>query len=76
LMWDVATQGYCVMPDGSRLEFAPKDWFEVIQWIYDRVDGKPIQAQDVNLQGEPLLTVIVRYADTEHDNPDAAEVDG
>lgn len=30
--------------------FSPRDWYECIKWIFDRVEGKPVQAVDASIR--------------------------
>jgi len=30
--------------------FSPKDWMETVKWIFDRVEGKPVQAVDASVK--------------------------
>lgn len=44
LLWDVATNGEAILPNGDKLSFAPRDWLEVVKFIYTQIDG-PVKAQ-------------------------------
>lgn len=60
LLWSVATTGGAVLPDGRELAVTPKDWLEVVKFIYSQVDGPP--PRDVNVGGQadnPLSIEVV-----------------
>jgi len=30
--------------------FSPRDWYECVKWLFDRVEGKPVQAVDASIR--------------------------
>lgn len=57
------------------MEFSPRDWYEAIRWIYDRVEGKPVQAVDASVKSsiffDGMDTMIM-----EEDDGRSSEMDG
>lgn len=49
LIWQAATEGKIKFPKGQTLEvISIKDWFTIISWLYDRVDGKATENIQIN----------------------------
>lgn len=51
MLWDAATTGEAKLPDGEEvLRFSPKDWLEVVKFLYQHIDGpaKPVQPDGGN----------------------------
>lgn len=56
---ELATTGSAELPGGKRIEVNGDAWFDVVKWIFDRVDGKPTQPADFTTGGEPLTALTV-----------------
>jgi len=41
LIWDLLTTGHTEFPDKTELRLAPKDWLELVRWVYSQIDGPP-----------------------------------
>jgi hypothetical protein len=41
MLWDVVTTGTLKLPDGKTMEAEPKEWFEIVKFIYSQIDGPP-----------------------------------
>jgi hypothetical protein len=55
--------------------FSPRDWYECIKWIFDRVEGKPVQAVDASIRS----SIFFDGYDTmlmEDDSDRSSEMDG
>ena len=57
MLWDIATTGHTIMPDGSTLLLAPEDWVGLVKWIYQHIDGPPKAELDVTSDGNPLIPI-------------------
>ena len=58
LVADVLTTGEATLPNGESLKFSPRDWWHVVEWLHDRLDGKPTQKQEITgADGGPVKTV-------------------
>lgn len=67
LAWEAALSAAVTLPDGTRLEFSPRDWLDLLKWLYTHIDGPPKGELDANLSGE--LRVLVEYADGQTSPP-------
>lgn len=60
-LWELATLGYCKLRDSDgkvqMLEAAPRDWLEVVKFIYRHIDGPPPQELDITSAGESIQLV-------------------
>lgn len=54
-----ATEGRVVLPDGETMELGPKEWIDLLKWIYSHIDGPPRAEIDVTSDGKPLASPIV-----------------
>lgn len=41
LLWEIATTGKARFPDGTELIVGPRDWLEMVKWLYSHIDGPP-----------------------------------
>ncbi len=58
LMAEAATTGKVQFPgDDTPSQIGVKDWYEIVKWIYERVDGKPMQPI-TGEGGGPIETVV------------------
>ena len=64
LVWEVATTGKALMPDGTTLQVDPKDWFDVTKFIYQHIDGPPKTNLDITSGGETINIKVIYDADT------------
>lgn len=55
LLWQLAKTGKATMPNGRVLEVDHKDWFDVVKFIYQHIDGPPKAELDVTTGGEQLI---------------------
>jgi hypothetical protein len=62
LLWQAATTGEAELPNGKRLVLGPRDWFEVVKFMYAQIDGPPKQDISLTVETEELVRQIV--ADT------------
>jgi hypothetical protein len=63
LLWQGVTEGMVNLPDGTKLELGPRDWFEMAKFIYSHIDGPPKQTlEHTGEGGGPIQTeVVVRW---------------
>ena len=59
-LWQAATLGQVTMVDGKVLRLSPRDWLDVVKWLYAQIDGPPKHELDVTSGGE-ALEIIVKY---------------
>lgn len=62
LLWQVALTGKATLPDNQELAVAPQDWFGIVKFIYNHIDGAAKSELDVTSAGEKL-NVIISYED-------------
>jgi hypothetical protein len=65
LMWDLATTGKAVFPDGRELEVSPQDWFGIAKFLYGQIDGppKPVSKDDFSdLTDDELIAALAEFA--------------
>jgi len=55
--------------------FSPRDWYECIKWIFDRVEGKPVQAIDASVRSSIFFDGYDTMT-TEDDSDGSSEMDG
>lgn len=55
-LWQAAMQGATTLydADGTRLEFAPRDWLDIAKFLYAQIDGPPKQEHDITSNGETI----------------------
>ena len=51
-LWEAATTGTVTMVDGKALKLSPRDWLDVVKWLYSQIDGPPKQEMDVTTDGK------------------------
>ncbi|HET8707608.1 MAG TPA: DUF5681 domain-containing protein [Pseudomonadales bacterium] len=56
-LWELATTGETEL-DGKKLELAPADWLDVVQFLYKHIDGPPKQNLDVTSGGDALQIIL------------------
>lgn len=59
LLWQVATTGQASFPDGTVLSVSPRDWLDIVKFIYTQVDGPPKGEMDVTSNGQTLKGYVV-----------------
>lgn len=64
-LWQAATTGQVTMADGKVLRLSPRDWLEVVKWLYAQIDGPPKHELDLTSGGE-ALEIIVKYEKDEN----------
>ena len=37
----LVSQGHAKFPDGTSLEIAPREWLDLVKWVYAQIDGPP-----------------------------------
>lgn len=58
LVWQAAIEGRVEFADGSALNVnSIRDWFTIVQWLYDRIDGKP--KENVLVTDNPDLDITI-----------------
>ena len=72
LLWDVAAGGEAVLPNGEKLEFSPRDWLEVVKFLYSHIDG-PVKPQTPGESSDKPSRATARTLD-ELENLDALEL--
>lgn len=58
LLWQAAESGEVTLPSGEKLVFGPRDWFEVVKFLYQHIDGPPPQTLDL---GDGRLRVVLEW---------------
>lgn len=58
LVWQLATEGKVVLPNGTGLELDPEDWIGLVKWIYQHIDGPPKSEMDLTSGGEKIIVTI------------------
>lgn len=48
LLWEAATLGRVEMPDGLPRVLAPKEWIDVVKFLYSQIDGPPKPVADTD----------------------------
>lgn len=56
---EALVSGEVVLENGDTLKLSPKDYLVFIQWIYDRIDGKPQQDQSLEVSGQIAIPKII-----------------
>jgi hypothetical protein len=46
-IWDALATGKIEFIDGSQRRLTVRDWRELAEWLYDRVDGRPMQKSEI-----------------------------
>jgi hypothetical protein len=49
ILHDLIVNGEAMLPNGKTMVASPKDYVDVIKWLYAQVDGPPKAELDVNL---------------------------
>jgi hypothetical protein len=49
LVWEAATLGTINMGDGKPRVLGPKEWIDIVKFIYGQIDGPPKQQVDINV---------------------------
>ena len=55
--------------------FSPRDWYECVKWIFDRVEGKPVQAIDASVKSSIFFDGLDTMT-MEDENGRNSEMDG
>jgi len=55
--------------------FSPRDWYECIKWLFDRVEGKPVQAVDASIRSSIYFDGLDTMIE-EDDDSRTTEMDG
>ena len=53
--WQLATEARAILPNGTVLDLAPKEWLDVYKFIYQQVDGPPKSEVDLTSDGEKII---------------------
>ena len=61
MVWELATTGKATFPDGTELQVSPRDWIEVVKWLYSQIDGPPKAEQAIELTGANGQNLIIEY---------------
>lgn len=59
-LWELAATGRTTLAGEPPLALqvdGPGDWFRIVQWLYEHIDGKPVAAMDVTSGGRPIEIV-------------------
>jgi hypothetical protein len=72
LLWQAATAGAVIFPDGRSESLDMEGWLDVVKWLYTRLDGAPTQAIDiqalsVGLTADELAQAQAELADWENE---------
>ncbi|MCD6291384.1 MAG: hypothetical protein J7M34_12840 [Anaerolineae bacterium] len=60
LLWQTAATGKLVFPDGRVLEVPFADWFDVVRFIYSRIDGPPkVSMELAGEDGRPIPVSVI-----------------
>jgi hypothetical protein len=70
MVWQGVTTGEVDFPGGQKMKLAPQDWKDFVKWIYQHIDGPPVQSLDVTSGGE-AITVQVYIPDNGRDSKDS-----
>lgn len=70
LVWQGVTTGEVTFPNGAKMRLGPADWKDFVKWIYQHIDGPPVQAVDLTTAGE-AITLNVIYQDKKKADDDA-----
>lgn len=54
LLWSIASTGSAQFPNGDRLILDPADWFGVVKFLYQHIDGPPKSEVDITSGERPL----------------------
>ena len=68
LMWQVATLGRCTFPDGRVMDASPRDWIDIVKWLYAQIDGPPKAEMDITTAGEQITITAIEAV-----KPESAE---
>lgn len=63
MLWDVATTGVTVLPDGRPLIAGPDTWLDVVKFIHSHIDGAAPQAMEHSGPGGKEVVFRVIYGD-------------
>jgi hypothetical protein len=67
MAWSLATTGTAVFPDGNKLTLDPADWWQVVKFIYQHIDGPAPSNIDLTTKGNAIdWMAFIHAAD---DNP-------
>ena len=61
MVWQLATTGKATFPDGTELQVSPRDWLEVVKWLYTQIDGPPKAEQAIELTGANGQNLVIEY---------------
>lgn len=69
LLWQVVKTGTVTMPDGTVIKADFDDWFSVVKFIYQHVDGPPPKVVDLNadIKAHVQSLDLTRFDDAELD---------
>ncbi len=51
---DLLTTGESKLPNGKFMALAPKDYLDMVRWLYSQIDGPPKQDFDITSGGKSL----------------------
>jgi len=67
MAWEAATTGVVTFPDGKRLEVGANDWFDVLKWIYQHIDGPAKTQMELTGSGGGPLVIAIGGVDLDED---------
>lgn len=53
-IWEAVSSGHVVLADGDEISLSPKEWIELVKWLYGHLDGPPKQELDVSSLGKQV----------------------
>lgn len=53
-----ATEGRVVLPDGETMELGPREWIDLLKWLYAHIDGPPRAELDITTDGKPIAPIV------------------
>lgn len=63
-----AAEGRVELPDGTTMELAPREWIDLLKWLYAHIDGPPRAEMDITSGGQPLAAPVVYLPEVKPDD--------
>ncbi len=60
-VWEAATTGKVVWPDGQVMQLRARDWLDTVSFLYDRIQGPPVQAVNLSLVQDRAVEMAKEY---------------
>lgn len=54
MVWELAMTGRSTYPDGREIVVPGEDWFNIVKWLYQHIDGPPKGEVDITSDGKPI----------------------